>query len=147
MTGHMLPRCFFAFCIVCAASLFAGHRSFAQEADVPIDLLGKWKAETIEGTEVVAGSASLLEFEEAGTVDGNGGCNTIFGPLRIDDRNIRIGPLSVTRKSCPPDILNQEKDFLKALAKTRDFKKLPGEKALLLLDGQGEEVVRLVEVR
>ncbi|WP_289034010.1 META domain-containing protein [uncultured Roseibium sp.] len=144
MMKYVRLRWLMSACLVSALGAFSSAPADAQDAEVPLDLLGNWKAETIDGTPVAADVVTLLEFEEAGTVDGNGGCNQIFGPLRTEGRNIRIGPLSVTRKACPPDVLNQEKAFLKALNATRDFKKLPAEGALLLLDGQGTEVGRFV---
>lgn len=126
---------------------FGSSGVWAQDMEVPLDLLGYWRAETLRGAPVEPDVMSLLEFEETGVVDGHGGCNKIFGPLQVEIGSIRIGPLSVTRKACPPKVLDQEQTFLRALAETRDFKKLPEEGALLLLDGTGAQVARFVQVK
>lgn len=129
---------------VCATLLLGGaDRAFAQEDEVPLDLIGTWRVATINGAATNAEIKTSLEIEEAGTVGGSGGCNSLFGPLRFNDGDIRIGPLAVSRKACQPDILKQEKDFLKAVATVRGFSKPQSSQALLLLNGAGEEVVRL----
>ncbi len=131
-----------------ALSMLIGNAGLhAQDVEVPGDLLGYWKAETLRGVPVEGDIMSLLEFEATGVVDGHGGCNKIFGPLQVETGSIRIGPLSVTRKACPPKVLDQEQTFLRALNETRDFKKVPEEGALLLLDGGGMEVARFVQVK
>lgn len=123
----------------------AGSGAWAQDADVPPDLLGKWKAVTIDGNAVVEGADSTIEFEEAGAVDGNGGCNTLFGPLMRKGTFIKIGPLAVTRKACAPDILKQEAAFVKALEASRDFRRELEAKSLILLNAQGQEIMQLTE--
>ncbi|MBD8889938.1 META domain-containing protein [Roseibium litorale] len=115
----------------------------AQDADVPPDLLGKWQAEIIDGNPVSGDAASIIEFEEAGAVDGNGGCNTLFGPISRSGAFVKIGPLAMTRKACAPDVLKQEAAFVKALEATRDFRRDQGATALLLLNAQGKELMRL----
>ncbi|MTI46068.1 heat shock protein HslJ [Roseibium hamelinense] len=124
------------------AVAFAPGAVWAQE-EVPLDLLGKWQVVSIEGTAVTDAATVILEFEEAGTIDGSGGCNTVFGPLRFEGRGILIGPLAATRKACEPEIMDQEKNFLKAIGTVRDFRSEEGQQVLVLLNGQGEEIIRL----
>lgn len=129
---------------VCATLLLGGTgHAFAQEDEVPLDLVGTWRVVVINGAATNAQINTLLEIEEAGTVGGSGGCNSLFGPLRFGDGDVRIGPLAVSRKSCQPDILKQEQDFLKAVATVRGFSKQESSQILLLLNGAGDEVMRL----
>lgn len=129
---------------VCATLLLGGaDRSFAQEDEVPLDLIGTWRVDVINGAATNAQIETSLEIEEAGTVGGSGGCNSLFGPLRFSDNGVRIGPLAVSRKACQPDILKQEQDFLKAVATVRGFSKQESSQTLLLQNAAGEEVMRL----
>lgn len=117
--------------------------AFAQDEDVPLDLVGSWHVVAVGGTAIRADTTVTMNFEEAGTIGGSGGCNSIFGPLRFDSGGILIGPLATTRKACQPEIMTQEQDFLKAVGTVRDFRKEGSDQTLLLVNGQGDEVVRL----
>ncbi|WP_417689645.1 META domain-containing protein [Roseibium sp.] len=132
---------------IVSSMLMASLPANADDTELPIGLPGYWKAVMFRGEPISEDIMSLLKIEDAGTVGGNGGCNRIFGPVVSDAGVLRIGPLSVTRKACQPKVLEQEQTFLRILNETRDFKRLPGEKALLLLDSQGVEIARFVEVR
>ncbi len=146
MQDHLCLRApsWVALCLV--GVLASGGIAAADDGELPIGLPGYWKAETLRGEPIIGNIMSLLEIEEAGTVGGNGGCNRIFGPVTSESGVLRIGPVSVTRKACQPEVLDQEQTFLRVLAETRDFRRLPGEKALLLLDSQGQEIARFLEV-
>ena len=111
--------------------------------EIPADLIGAWHVETIAGKATDPDVKTWLEFEGAGTVDGSGGCNSLFGAYSAEGGTFRIGPLAVTRKACPPKILGQEKDFLKAVPAVRDFRLEAESQVLVLLNGSGEEVMRL----
>jgi len=128
--------------IVVLTVLASGLANTVAAQDVPADLVGVWKVETISGAAVDPQVDAWLEFEEAGTVDGSGGCNSLFGPFSNDD-GFRIGPLAATRKACPPDILTQEQALIKAIPAVRDFRLRSDNQELQLLNGAGDVVVRL----
>lgn len=111
--------------------------------DVPVDLVGKWRVETIAGQAADPDVKTWLEFENAGTVGGSGGCNSLFGPLRLEGDGLRIGPLAVTRKACPPKVMGQERDFLKAVPTVRHYSLKFENQVLILMNGSGDEVVGL----
>lgn len=138
------------FIAVCArfalcALMGAGAAGAATAQDVPADLIGIWLVETISGEPAEPGIEASLEFEGSGTVDGSGGCNALFGPYS-NDGGFRIGPLAVTRKACPPNVLSQEQAFLKAIKAVRDFRLESDNQMLLLLNGSGDKVVCLSAV-
>lgn len=114
---------------------------FAQ--DVPEALIGSWHVRTIGPDAVDPGIDSWIEFEESGTVDGSGGCNSIFGPYSLDGGVFKIGPLAAGRKACPPNVLKQEQALLKAIPAVREFSLQEENQALLLRNGAGEDVMRL----
>lgn len=113
----------------------------AQDASLPTDLVGKWLAEDIGGNGVIDYAQSVLEIEEAGTVAGSTGCNTMFGQIRQGGGVLKIGPLAVTRKACPPAVMDQERKFVDALNAAVDYRSERGK--LILLDAKSEPVVTL----
>ncbi|WP_346911937.1 META domain-containing protein [uncultured Roseibium sp.] len=118
----------------------------ASAQDVPAELIRSWKVEAISGETVDPGVMANLEFEGAGTVDGSGGCNSLFGPYSMED-GFKIGPLAVTRKACPPTVLSQEQALIKAISAVRNFRLEADNQQLLLLNGSGDAVVQLSAVK
>ncbi|WP_417679947.1 META domain-containing protein [Roseibium sp.] len=116
--------------------------SSASAQEVPAELIASWKVEAISGAPVDPGVMASMEFEGAGTVDGSGGCNSLFGPYSNED-GFRIGPLAVTRKACPPTVLSQEQALIKAISAVRDFRLEADNQQLMLLNGSGDVVVQL----
>lgn len=77
-------------------------------------------------------------------VSGFDGCNRFTGPLRLLGGHLRIGPLALTRKACPPS-LAPEREFAAALegavhwqrqGDQLEFRAAGGEPLLLLRAGQ-----------
>lgn len=128
-------------CAVAGLALMAFLPASAQDRSLPFDLIGKWKAEEIQGVASQSGTDSILEIEEAGTVAGNGGCNTIFGQIRQGGGVLKIGPLAVTRKACAPAIMDQERKFVEAINAAVDYRGERG--SLTLLNAKSEPVLRL----
>ncbi|MBD1548828.1 META domain-containing protein [Roseibium aggregatum] len=128
--------------IALCAALVSGQADRAAGQDVPAGLVAVWRVEAISGEPVDPGIGASLEFEGSGTVDGSGGCNSLFGPYSNED-GFRIGPLAVTRKACPPNVLTQEQALLKAISAVRDFRLDSDNQLLVLMNGTGDEVVRL----
>jgi heat shock protein HslJ len=128
-------------CAFAALSMMAFLPVAAQDGSLPFDLIGKWKAEEIQGVAPQSGADSILEIEEAGTVAGTGGCNTIFGQVRQGGGVLKIGPLAVTRKACAPAIMDQERKFVEAINAAVDYRGERG--SLTLLNAKSEPVLRL----
>ncbi|MFN4168243.1 MAG: META domain-containing protein [Pannonibacter phragmitetus] len=128
-------------CSAAVAALAAFLPAAAQDRGLPFDLVGKWKVEEIQGEAPQGGADSILQIEEAGTVAGSGGCNTIFGQVRQSGGVLKIGPLAVTRKACAPAIMDQERKFVEAVHAAVDYRGERG--SLTLLNAKSEPVLRL----
>lgn len=128
-------------CAFAVVPMVAFLPAAAQDGSLPFDLIGKWKAEEIQGQAPASGTDSILEIEEAGTVAGTGGCNTIFGQVRQGGGVLKIGPLAVTRKACAPAVMDQERKFVEAINAAVDYRGERG--SLTLLNAKSEPVLRL----
>ncbi|WP_208995667.1 META domain-containing protein [Pannonibacter tanglangensis] len=118
--------------------------SFGAKADepaLPFDLVGKWLAEDIGGKGVIDTAQTILEIEEAGTVSGSTGCNTVFGQVTQGAGLLKIGPLALTRKACAPAVMDQERKFVDAINATVDYRSERGK--LILLNAKAETVAVL----
>lgn len=94
-------------------------------------------AATIEGRPVTEGVESSIRFEAEGRVVGNAGCNNLQGTYEVDGASMSFGPLAVTRKMCPPAMMDQEAVFLQALARVRSFE-WTDDGALVLVPEEGD---------
>jgi len=74
-------------------------------------------------TSMIAGTQMDLQFGKDGTVSGNSGCNTYSGPYTVNGNQIQIGPLASTMMACgdPPDIMEQEQQYLAALGTAASY--------------------------
>jgi heat shock protein HslJ len=71
---------------------------------------------------ILPGTTVTAMFDDAaGTVSGNGGCNTYTGQLDTSAGGIRIGPLASTAMACAEDVMGQEASFLAALEATTAY--------------------------
>ncbi len=101
-----------------------------------------WRVEAIDGAPVVARSTVSLSIGRDMRAGGRGGCNSWFSQARVAGETLAFSAVAATRMACTSDALNgQEQRFFAALDATR-FYRLDGE-ALLLLDANGRELVRL----
>jgi heat shock protein HslJ len=74
------------------------------------------------------------------------GCNVINGHARIDGGDLSFGAMSTTARSCDGVAFEQESRFDSAIRQTRNFRRLPDENKLLLLDGRWKPIMRLSEM-
>lgn len=87
----------------------------------------QWHATMInngrQGVEpIIGGSDPTAQFDAAGTVSGNAGCNTYNGAAVVDGSSIAIGPLMSTKMACADEAANtQEAAFLAALQNATVF--------------------------
>jgi heat shock protein HslJ len=73
-------------------------------------------------TSVVSATVLTAEFDDAGRISGDSGCNNYMGPYSIAGSTISIGPLASTRRACVSDAANtQEQAFLAALTAARTY--------------------------
>jgi heat shock protein HslJ len=79
------------------------------------DMSGSWLVEWIAERPVVDYSLASLTFGEEGRLSGNASCNLIMATYTVDGDQLTIGPARVTRKLCPPALMDQEQRFLAAL--------------------------------
>jgi heat shock protein HslJ len=94
---------------------------------VPVTLTGTtWSANGINtGTgavsSLVADTTVTAEFAVDGTISGNAGCNTYTGTYEVADKKMTIGPVATTKKTCEPDVSDQEANYLAALGRVTTF--------------------------
>ncbi len=80
-------------------------------------LIGAWVVQDVAGAGVADGSNLTVEFSETGQVAGSAGCNRYTGAYAFDAAagTLRVTPLGVTRRLCPPALMTQEARFIEAL--------------------------------
>lgn len=124
-----------------AVALLLSLLSFAAHAD-PALLPGKWLAEDIDGGGVIDRLQTTLEVSADGKVTGMGGCNRYAGSANIDGNAIKFLPMGSTRMACSPAVMKQESKFHATLEKVRAWRVDQAQRKLLLLDGQGFDLMR-----
>ena len=80
-----------------------------------------WRLEDLLGRGVVENAEATLEFPEEGRVAGKGSCNRFFGPAEIAGQSIKFSHLGSTMMACPEPIMNQEREYFKALESAERF--------------------------
>lgn len=68
----------------------------------------QWSVVDIDGEPAVAADGMTVTFGEDGTIDGFGGCNTMFGDYTIEGDALTVTGLAATRKFCDPDLMDRE---------------------------------------
>lgn len=66
-------------------------------------------------TPVLPDTSVTLTFED-GRISGSANCNTFFADVTQEGSALSFGPIGSTRMACPEPIMQQENDFLAALA-------------------------------
>ena len=99
--------------------------------------LTSWRAETLGGRPVIAGSALTIEFLEDGFVRGDTGCNRFVGPFATRADRVTLGPVSTTRNDCATASLGrQEQGYIDALEHAERMQ-LQAEGTVLLVFSNG----------
>ncbi|XQF93087.1 META domain-containing protein [Pseudoalteromonas espejiana] len=75
----------------------------------------QWQLSKVDGLAIPASYTASMSFIEALQVNGFAGCNKFFGEGELEDSNISINKLGMTRKSCGTNIDEFEQQFLQAL--------------------------------
>ena len=105
--------------------------------------VGKWLAEDIDGGGVIDRLQTTLEIRDDGMVSGAGGCNRYAGSAKFDGSSLKFLPLASTRMACSAAAMKQEGKFHATLEKVRAWRIDEARRKLILLDGQGFEMMRL----
>ncbi|MBB3064114.1 META domain-containing protein [Limibacillus halophilus] len=109
--------------------------------------LGAWRmavqpnANSAQG-ETAANEEPWLQLDTEGAIHGWTGCNRVTGKLRrTHDGMLTAAPLATTRMACFAREGTSEKEFLAALGKMRDLRRVDGR--LELLDGAGRVLLAM----
>ena len=102
----------------------------------------EWQPALLGADKIAADSGMFVLFAVDGSIKGNGGCNNFFGSLQTAEGELSVGELGATRMACPPDIMDREMAFMKALQDTTQFEM--GENSLQLLGADNVLLAELV---
>lgn len=100
-----------------AAATLASACAVLPKPSPPTDrLVGAWTVVEVSGSGLAERSQITLEFAETGRVSGSAGCNRYTGAYSYDGAGaLIVTPLGVTRRACPPPLMEQEARFIEAL--------------------------------
>lgn len=101
-----------------------------------------WSVTSIGGRPILPGSNLTLSLAADLRADGFGGCNDYFAEARLEGETLHFGSPATTRKTCPTDLVAQERDFFAALSAISRYEAEPG--VLRLLDAAGVPLLGLV---
>lgn len=99
-----------------------------------------WVLDAIDG--VAFEASATLSFAEAGSVSGDGPCNSYSGTVSGTAQAFTVGPLAVTRMACPD--LDAETNFTTALA--RMTKAEMTDSGLILTGPKGHQMLFVEDV-
>jgi heat shock protein HslJ len=102
----------------------------------------EWRPTLLGADEIATDSGLFVLFAVDGSIKGNGGCNNFFGSLQTTKGELSVGELGASRMACPPDIMDREVAFMKALQDTTQFEM--GENSLQLLGPSNTLLAELV---
>jgi heat shock protein HslJ len=97
-------------------------------------LLARYQSSSGAMADVPAGVETTAVFK-AGTVSGNGGCNTYAGPYTQSGASLTFGQLATTMMACPDPQMSVESAYYAALAKSATYTALTD--ALTIYDASG----------
>ena len=115
-----------------------------EKPDTPLQLQGEWNLQTLRG---VAPAASIplptLEIDlKENRITGNSGCNNYFASIEsCSPTTLSFSAIGATRILCLSE--NIESDYFQALEEVTTYKIQAN--TLLLLNKQGEEVVKMIK--
>ncbi|MCY2960410.1 MAG: META domain-containing protein [Planctomycetota bacterium] len=105
----------------------------------------EWLLVDLGGKPAIAGvgtrKASLSFTGDSGSLRGNSGLNSFFGPYALDGSKLRIENLAMTRMAGPPELMEQEGAFVATLCVARSWR-VEGD-VLVLVDEKGATLATL----
>ena len=104
----------------------------------PASLTGRtWVLEDLSGAGVIDDAQATLEVAQDGRVRGRATCNRFSGSATIAGDSIAFGPLASTRMACAEALMNQERNYMAALAQAKQWE-VQGSTLFLHLGGGSE---------
>jgi len=99
-----------------------------------------WNISLLNGEPPVPMTSITAEFTEDGMVGGSAGCNNYSATYEVDGDQINfdMNQTATTLMACPELVMQQEAEYLVALAKTQSFE--VNENELRLFDANGDPV-------
>jgi heat shock protein HslJ len=99
-----------------------------------------WDLAELNGDRLIPTTSITAEFNEHGKVAGSSGCNNYTASYEVDGDNINfnMSPAATTLMACPEPVMEQEKEFLLALAATATFE--VNDEELILFNASGEPI-------
>jgi heat shock protein HslJ len=87
------------------------------------DLTGQvWELSSLNGKEILPNTSLSALFTADGKVGGSSGCNHYSGAYSASGNSFQItSPLVSTMMACPPEIMDQESSYLKALGEASTY--------------------------
>ncbi|MQT11327.1 META domain-containing protein [Segnochrobactrum spirostomi] len=110
-------------------------------------LPGLYTITDVDGKPVPAAAKLTIRFSEKASFEGFGGCNHFSGPYKfvgpITAQSVIMGPIRVTKKSCPEDVMSLEHALLRALGTAHTIERAD-DGAFVIADDKGKTTARLV---
>ena len=96
-----------------------------------------WQLLFYRKSTVLEGTRTTLHFED-GQVNGSAGCNTYFGPYKLEGQSLNIDQIGVTEMYCmePVGLMDQEMFFLETLSNAQRYELSEGR--LMIFSSNGE---------
>ncbi len=93
----------------------AGEKKESKDAyESPFPTKATWQLSTINGKSPPADASLLIDENLRGT--GSSGCNTWSATLYpVKGHRLAMGPVAMTKKTCPPEVNNFERAYLTVL--------------------------------
>ncbi|MBH0019458.1 META domain-containing protein [Pseudoalteromonas arctica] len=82
----------------------------------------QWQLSRVDGLAIPPSFNASMSFIEALQVNGFAGCNKFFGEGSLEESNLTISKLGMTRKSCGEDLDEFEQQLLQALKQGAELK-------------------------
>lgn len=91
----------------------------------------EWVVEDLDRTGIIDSSRATLHFAPDGRLAGRSFCNTYRGEYRLTGETLTLTIATMTRKFCPPALMQQEQRFVEVVRAVRRFS-LSADGALVL---------------
>ena len=74
-----------------------------------------WTLTGLTGQQLPPDVTVTATFDQEGQLSGSAGCNLYSGPYTVEVNQISMGPFQLTRKACPPPVMEIEGAYLTVL--------------------------------
>jgi heat shock protein HslJ len=110
------------------------------------DLTGSiWLLSELNGAEPIAGITITAQFDQEGRVSGTSGCNNYNTSYEMSGNQLTFSePIALTMMACPEPVMEQEREYMEALAGAATFE-VSGDQ-LILKNANGAELASFIAV-